>query len=168
MTKKDYNIQWKLKNKDRVKAYAEKYRANNKEEISIKMKEWQERNREKVNRKNLERYHASDKEPRRQYNKIYRERHKEKMNQQAKDWVLKNRYGLTREEYDILLQKQQYNCAICKKHRQEFNQDFAVDHCHKTNKIRGLLCVGCNTGLGSLKDSVDNLEQAIVYLKKSS
>lgn len=43
-----------------------------------------------------------------------------------------------------------------------------VDHCHKTGKVRGLLCYNCNNGIGRLKDDVSVLEKAIIYLKKAS
>jgi hypothetical protein len=41
-----------------------------------------------------------------------------------------------------------------------------VDHCHKTGKVRMVICGMCNRGLGSFRDSVALLESAIVYLKK--
>jgi len=41
-----------------------------------------------------------------------------------------------------------------------------VDHCHTSNKIRGLLCTNCNTSLGGFKESVSNLENAVKYIKE--
>lgn len=71
----------------------------------------------------------------------------------------KNRYGKTKDEID-LLKKQQYNkCAICGKECELF-----VDHEHKSNKFRGLLCTQCNTGIGMLKDDVTILDNAIKYI----
>lgn len=58
-------------------------------------------------------------------------------------------------------------CAICNLHQAELSLTLAVDHCHKTGKIRGLLCVNCNQGIGKFKDSVFLLEAAIKYLQKS-
>ena len=43
-----------------------------------------------------------------------------------------------------------------------------VDHCHKTGKIRGLICDSCNVGLGRFKDNIDNLKNAIKYLEKNN
>lgn len=53
-------------------------------------------------------------------------------------------------------------CAICNKEMKQVN----VDHCHKTQEVRGLLCTACNTGIGKLKDDISVLESAIKYLKR--
>ena len=63
------------------------------------------------------------------------------------------------------MSKQNNCCAICGKSQNNENRRFAIDHCHKTGKIRGLLCYTCNNGLGSFKDNVIFLLNAINYLK---
>lgn len=81
------------------------------------------------------------------------------------------KYGLTEESYNQMLEQQINKCGICEKelvrtselHKNPIN----IDHCHETGKVRGLLCNTCNTGLGGFKDSVDNLMNAIQYLKNS-
>ena len=88
-----------------------------------------------------------------------------------KNIKLKRSYGITLDEYNKLLSKQNNKCAICNidnngKYRNKARA-FAVDHCHSTNKIRGLLCSDCNTGIGLLKDNINFLESAIKYLKKN-
>ena len=83
-------------------------------------------------------------------------------------WWLKSTYEITLKEYQTLLIKQGGVCAICStgiaggKHT-----TFNVDHCHKTNKIRGLLCTQCNLGIGKLGDSFAHLKNATHYLSKS-
>ena len=62
-------------------------------------------------------------------------------------------------------EKQNYCCAICKTHSDLLPRNLAVDHCHTTGKVRGLLCTNCNIGLGMLKDSSEILNLAIKYLK---
>ena len=59
-----------------------------------------------------------------------------------------------------MLDQQKGKCAIC---NQEMEKPY-VDHCHNTKKIRGLLCVNCNFGLGSFKDNPKLLMKAIKYL----
>ena len=59
---------------------------------------------------------------------------------------------------------QQGCCAICT--RPFVGQRPAVDHCHTTNKVRGLLCQKCNTAIGLLEDNITSLENAIKYLEK--
>jgi hypothetical protein len=71
------------------------------------------------------------------------------------------RYGLTYDQYVRLVVAQQGLCAICRKRPR---YALAVDHDHQTGKVRGLLCHGCNIGIGNLKDSVDVLDRARAYL----
>lgn len=66
-----------------------------------------------------------------------------------------------------MLKKQNGGCAICKSKVSGGKGAFHVDHCHKTGKIRGLLCHFCNVGLGVFKDDVKTLSVAIAYLKKN-
>lgn len=75
-------------------------------------------------------------------------------------------YNLTIDQYNYMLCNQNYSCAICKKHESIFKKGLAVDHCHKTGKVRGLLCGGCNVSLGRMEDSIELLTNAIEYLKK--
>lgn len=69
---------------------------------------------------------------------------------------LKHRYGITAAEYDALHDSQGGCCAICGKHAEAGNSPshwknkLAVDHCHDTGKVRGLLCNDCNAGIGHL------------------
>lgn len=69
-------------------------------------------------------------------------------------------------EYDKLFLNQSGCCAVCKRHQEEFKRALAVDHCHITGKVRGLLCGGCNTCLGHVKDSIDLLNVLVSYLKE--
>ena len=88
---------------------------------------------------------------------------KEKYKNFARNWELKNRYNITKEEYDKLLILQNNVCAICK--NEDKKHTLCVDHDHKTGKIRGLLCHRCNRSIGSFLDDVQLLENCISYLK---
>ena len=70
-------------------------------------------------------------------------------------------------EYDTLFVLQAGKCAICGKHNSDLKRNLAADHCHTTNKVRGLLCSTCNMGLGYFKDSQTLLLEAIAYLNRS-
>ncbi len=83
-----------------------------------------------------------------------------------KAYQRKRNYNLTTEEYDVKLHFQNYSCAICNIHRDDYSKDFAVDHCHETGKVRALLCNNCNVGLGFFKDSSSIIKKAIAYLDK--
>jgi hypothetical protein len=79
---------------------------------------------------------------------------------------LKRAFGISLEEYEEKLEKQEYKCAICKSfNTHDKHGVLAVDHCHKTGKIRDLLCFKCNTVLGSVNDNIQILENMINYLK---
>jgi hypothetical protein len=77
-----------------------------------------------------------------------------------------NRFGLTPKDYENLLKVQDYKCAICESPLTFVKNSAVVDHCHGTNKIRGILCRSCNTGLGSFKDEKSFLAKAIYYLER--
>lgn len=65
-----------------------------------------------------------------------------------------------------MLHNQGNKCKICETHESEFDKRLAVDHCHKTGKVRGLLCSSCNTSLGKFKDDPEILRRAINYLER--
>jgi hypothetical protein len=77
---------------------------------------------------------------------------------------LKRYYGLTVAEHQALLLGQGGACAICTGDNGE-RRDLAVDHCHKTQKVRGLLCDRCNQAIGLFKDNPTLLRAAIAYLE---
>jgi Recombination endonuclease VII len=77
-----------------------------------------------------------------------------------------DRHGLTKSEKEAMLIAQSYRCAICDCHQSEIKHILSVDHCHKTGKIRGLLCPECNLGIGKFQDNVKFLKAAAQYLAK--
>jgi len=80
------------------------------------------------------------------------------------------KYGVSETDYTAMLLTQGNCCAICQISEQEYKltseryNKFAVDHCHTSGKVRGLLCTNCNTALGLLKDNKSALQRAIDYL----
>lgn len=79
--------------------------------------------------------------------------------------------GATEEIYDKLYLEQNAQCDICKtkvghKTTNGKNARLALDHCHKTNTIRGLLCNKCNRCLGYLNEDIDYINKVVEYLKK--
>lgn len=81
------------------------------------------------------------------------------------------KYGLTPETFAELWDSQYGLCKICgipiTKHGEDAprNKLAMVDHCHTTGKVRGLLCLECNTGLGKFKDDIELMRTAIEYLE---
>lgn len=78
----------------------------------------------------------------------------------AKEWRLKHYYNLSIEDFNNLLELQGNVCAICKKE----SNDLVVDHCHTTNKVRGILCQHCNRALGMLQDDLTIIHDSAAYL----
>lgn len=79
---------------------------------------------------------------------------------------IKRKFGLTKEDFFNLLEKQDNKCALCNTPFQGlFNNDLHIDHCHETNKIRGFLCMKCNIGLGMLGDNEEGLLRALKYIR---
>lgn len=87
-----------------------------------------------------------------------------------RNWRLKAKYGITLADRDALDASQGGLCAICGRPPPVTNNPstsiLAIDHDHVTNKVRALLCVDCNLGLGRFGDDVDRLLAAILYLLK--
>jgi Recombination endonuclease VII len=86
--------------------------------------------------------------------------------------VLRYKYNITKEQYDQMYAAQNGGCAICKRPETAVIgkkvMELAVDHDHKTGKVRALLCSTCNTSLGGFQDSPKLLQAAIEYLKEHS
>ena len=112
-----------------------------------------------INRRRRERY-AVDAEFREQAKAAARSRTPE----QRREQLLRGKYGIEPADYDAILARQGGRCAIC---GSEPARLLHVDHCHRTGKVRGLLCSPCNTGLGHFKDDPERLNRAVVYLVQS-
>lgn len=82
-----------------------------------------------------------------------------------KGQYLKKHYGISLADYTAMLEAQDNRCAICRK-THDGNFALAVDHCHDSKAVRGLLCTNCNRGLGHFKDDPALLERAAQYLRK--
>jgi hypothetical protein len=79
---------------------------------------------------------------------------------------LKLRYGLTYDSWKEIRNEQKFQCMICEAHESEIGRHLDVDHCHKNNFVRGVLCNSCNVLLAKAKESEKILKSAIEYLNK--
>src|ERR1700677_4817800 len=109
----------------------------------------------------LKRYYANHEENKAKRRELARQQYAANPTKRRKASRKHNlkKYGLTENEHYDLLKAQNDSCAICGKAQKQNNRSFAVDHDHKTGKIRGLLCDQCNRGLGFFKDDIQFLEQ---------
>ena len=87
-----------------------------------------------------------------------------------REQLLRTNYRITLEDFNRILEAQNGVCAICNRpeslgdSRWNKTRNLAVDHCHDTHQVRGLLCQACNTSIGLIGDSVETLNKAINYL----
>jgi len=77
------------------------------------------------------------------------------------------RYGLTEDEYNKIFDLQDRRCAVCLTDTPS-SKGWQIDHCHASGQVRGILCMYCNTGLGSFSDDIVRLQSAIQYLSVNS
>lgn len=82
------------------------------------------------------------------YHKKYRKENPKKHSDIVRKHKLKQLYGMTVEDWDLLYKKQKGCCKICGIHQSCLDRRLCVDHDHNTNRIRGLVCVVCNNKLG--------------------
>lgn len=95
------------------------------------------------------------------------EKNKEQAKRDMWRYDLKRLYNMTPDQYNSMLEQQNYCCALCGNTEPGYGSTrFSVDHNHKTGKVRGLLCKGCNLGLGKFKDDSLLLRLAVVYLEE--
>lgn len=140
-----------IKNK---KAHAKRgkiWREKNKERKSMMDKKWNEENKDRKKFTGIS----------------YRALNKGRWDRSSKNNHLKRKYGITIEDYEETLKRQNGCCAICgtkDPKGPKTAKAFVVDHNHSTNKVRGLLCFNCNTALGLFKEDPSVLLQAIKYL----
>ena len=90
--------------------------------------------------------------------------------QKQRENHLKRTYGITLDVYNQMFKKQQGSCAICEKHQSQLTHALSVDHNHRTQEIRGLLCKNCNAALGQFNGDTSSrlLRKAIGYLKENN
>jgi|TARA_Y100000296_G_scaffold70264_1_gene84787 hypothetical protein len=118
-------------------------------------------------------WRSRNKDKWREYSRRSREKLKRALSNEEwvalqKDGNLRHKFNMTLEDYHQLWGKQEGLCAICKNPetatRKGVLKHLAVDHCHDTGRIRGLLCAKCNTAIRSFGDDTNVIAAAIQYL----
>ena len=145
MTKKaQYNKEWFKHNPEKKAQYAAAYYQRNKEASKERSRIYRLENKDKI--------------------KEYRLKNSERNKKYCINHALTRRYGITLKQYNDLLSKQNHTCGICGTNSSDFSRRLAVDHCHTTDRVRGLLCSNCNTLLGLSKENPTVLLNAIAYI----
>lgn len=129
-------------------------------------KNYYNKNKEKALRQRKKYYKKTKhkfKEFKKKYAEKYRQINRKKLRKKQLYYILNKFYKLNIKDYNKLLKSQNYKCAICRKPETRKNKNgkfrLSIDHDHKTNKVRGLLCHWCNTRLGFFKDNINLLNK---------
>jgi hypothetical protein len=142
---KKYNKEYYRTHKDSIKNATKKYKSTRKEQYKEYYKKYKEKSSE-----------------------YYKTRMLKNPQKVKEGWIrggLKKRFNMTLEEYNLILEKQENKCFICRTDVSLTGKRLHVDHDHKNGKIRGLLCNQCNLGLGAFKDNIELFKKAIEYLQ---
>jgi len=136
---------------ERTREYQRQWRIRNSARMSEYQKQYRSENRERL----LE-YDRTKRDTTANYETHGRKHH------------LRRKYGITIEKYAEMLRLQDGRCAICKTDNPgKGKRHFHVDHDHLSGKVRGLLCVKCNMGIGSFDDDVMLMHMAAAYVSEA-
>ena len=167
--------------------YGRNWYIEHRDEQLLKMKAWREANPEKMKAAH-QRWNATHKEQNAQTHREYRQKNQDRVRGWKDDWYekhperkksidrntyFKRKYGITLEEYERMKQERNNKCDIC---GNECNKtsvngkriEPCVDHNHKTNELRGMLCSRCNRTLGLVGEEERLLTKMIAYLTRGS
>ena len=146
--KKSEYANWYASNSDVSKKASVSWATKNHKRVRANTVKWRSENSERVKR-NMDAWRKANPE-------------------KAKSHRLKNKFSITLEYFNELLEAQNYRCKICNTDVPRGRGNFHIDHDHLTGKVRGLLCNCCNVGLGMFKDDEEILLKAAAYLSKST
>lgn len=146
------SLAWKAANPERAKAYTAEWKRNNRERLNEYQRNWYAEN--------------SGRWP--GYAASYRERHPEAWARKQRSARLVREYGVTLEEYEVMVAKQGGVCWICRQPPDGRGKYpvLCLDHDHTTGQLRGLLCHQCNRGIGFWRDDADMMARAVKYLRR--
>jgi hypothetical protein len=151
-----YGRRWRAKNKTRSNEAAKRWKLRHpewKKAIAPKMREYERR------------YYSDPKNRERRRLKVLKYKRSEKGRATGRNTAYRNLYGMTARQYEQMSIQQNGLCSICGRPNPDGRRLF-VDHNHKTEKFRGLLCRKCNLGLGFFDDDCGLLQSACAYINK--
>lgn len=154
MTDRAYNKRYYAANRETERARATAWASKNPERRAATTAAWRKANKDRVN-ENVKRWQRENAE---KYARIH---YKAMLRQRCK------KFGITIDDYFGMLIAQAGACKLCGRNELENGRDLAIDHCHATGKVRGLLCHPCNTVLGHVQDDAALLQKMIEYIKRS-
>lgn len=190
---RDASRRWKERNKEKVLKAHREWREKNREKTRSYNKKWRDKNKAEISSRNKKRHEillfefengirkrASKKKcclckeikPSKEFylsntnNDGLHGWCKECSDRKTTENGRKRVYGVTPEHFKKMLKKQNGKCQICDVQEIKSKKAFCVDHNHKTNKVRGLLCMKCNFLIGFCDENPKILKNAILYIEK--
>jgi hypothetical protein len=139
----DYHKRWREANPEKVAAIKQRYKERNPDKIRARAKK--------------------NNEERKEYRKAWYQANKARIAVRGRARNIEAKYGLTSDQWDDVFARQGESCAICRTNTPG-GAGWATDHCHETNRVRGILCNNCNLGIGLFADDTARLRAAIAYL----
>ncbi len=149
------------KNKRRIIEKSAKYYADNRQQVLKRIAEVNKEN-PVPNRERAKKFAQENPEKLRKYQKTWKERHPEKRKLYTRNSRIRA-YGIEPKIYYEMLEQQGHGCAICNAKSEK--RAMGIDHDHKSGKVRGLLCDGCNLSLGHIERH-GWMDKAMQYLAK--
>ena len=120
---------------------------------------WRAKHMEKIRAYQKE-YRTKDPEKTKADNAAWRAKNADRVRAKNRVAKLKSQYGLTPDELENMKKAQNYGCLLCGK-----KKTLNVDHSHSTGKVRGLLCISCNTSIGKFEHDPALLRRAADYIE---
>ena len=160
-----------VQTKEEIAAYRKAYHQANKGKRSAENKAYREANKEQIAAKRKIRYEAT-RDQRAPHRKAYYHTNRERIiaykgGKHAKDLArnatLKRKYGITLDDYNRMFEEQGMRCKIC---GIDDPGAWNLDHCHTTGKVRGILCVKCNTSLGKIEKDPALFQRMMDYIEE--
>lgn len=145
-----------------MKEYHRKWYQDNKERLKEKMKDNHSKNL-KRDRDRSAKWYSENRDRILEEMAIINGRPETKL--ETRNRHLKANYGISLDVYNSMLIQQKGKCYICGVHESKVKKALHVDHCHKTKKVRKLLCHKCNFAIGLLKDNIKLVKGVLNYLE---
>lgn len=144
--KQENDRQYRIKNIQKIKAYRKEYYWRNRVESIAK----------------AQKYYYDNRDTKLEYHREWYKQNKKLV----KDSYNLKVYKLTSEKYNQILKQQKNRCAVCNiKFSKLSSKLIHIDHNHKTDKVRGLLCHKCNLALGLLCEDIKIIESLLRYME---
>lgn len=159
LSKQEHQRKYYLKHKDKVIAKSAVYYIENKPKVLVRLKKKYQEN-PTLSITQAKKWAKDNPDKIKTIQKTWKEKHPEKRKLYTRNSRIRA-YGISPETYYEMLKQQGNECAICK--AKSTRRAMNIDHDHKTGKVRGLLCDGCNLSLGHIEKF---MEKAIQYLSQ--